>query len=431
MSRATGRERLTILCWDLWPSGPLASALALARWVSGHGPGAPAAVEVEVVSLWDGPWRAAFGAVADVHVVNGGDGEDGGGRDGDPPWQESFDLDGVARPSGGSRRSRRGSPSAVVPDGLRDLGLRRAADGVRGTLLRRRLARDVSPVWLAGAPGARLLHYVPERRPVVAHHGEHADRPDRLPDLSAEDLALLAERPDRWIAGGERAEADLRSWGARAPVTVVPDLLLLDETQPDCAEVRTRLAAEHGIDPGAPLVVSTGAIDWWDTPDAFLQVAWEVHRRPGHDDVRFLWLGEHSDHRMLWPLRHDIAHAGLSDVVHVVCTGTPTSPVLTCADVVLLSRRGAWAPTDLRGLEAIAASLVRWPLHGEAPGRRGATTVVPALDDRAMADAVIGRLHEERGAGSEEGTIGVRNRHTARRVGPVLLDILRSARRGA
>ncbi len=425
MSRSSDRERLTILCRDLWPSGSLASALALARWLTSGGPGNSVAVDVEVVSLWDGPWRAAFEATADVHVVNG---EDGERRLGGTPWEESFDLDGVARPSTGPRRSRRRRVSEVVPDLLRDLDLRRAADGARGTLLRRRLARDDSPIWLAGASGARLLHYVPANRPVVVHHGEYADRPDHLPDLTPEDLALLLERPDGWIAGGERAGDDLRSWGASAPVAVVPDLLLLDETQPDCAEVRTRLAAEHGIDPGSPLVVSSGSIDWWDTPDAFVQVAWEVHRRPGHEDVRFLWLGEHSDRRMLWPLRHDIAHAGLGEVVHVACTSTATSPVLTCADVVVLSRRGTLTPTDLRGLEAIAASLVRWPLNGEAPGRRGATTVVPALDDRAMAEAVIDRLHEEQDPGSAGDATGVRNRHTARRVGPALLDVLRSTR---
>ena len=85
MSGSTGRGHLTILCRDLWPSGSLASALALARWLTDGGPGDPIAVEVEVVSLWDGPWRAAFEATADVHVVNGEGGErrlgDPGARD--------------------------------------------------------------------------------------------------------------------------------------------------------------------------------------------------------------------------------------------------------------------------------------------------------------------------------------------------------------
>lgn len=409
--------RVTILCGDLGPEASVASALALARWLHREQGG----TKVDVIGLWGGPWRSAFEAVAEVHVVNDDRAEHAFAS------RDSFDLDGVVQGDDGRGTVKRLCPADAVPALLRDLKMQRLADGVKGALVRRRLGRGASPIWLAGASAARLLHYVPRSRPVVAHQSEFGPLPAEHTRLTNEDLAVLAARPDRWITGGDDAKSALGEWGVKAPVEVIPDLLLLDEEQPDCSAVRARLAVEHGISPEAPLVASGGAIDWWEVPDSFVQVAWNLHRRPGYEDVRFLWLGEHSTQQMLWPLRHDIRHAGLEGIVHIADYQSAPSPLLTCADAVVLTRRGQWAPTDLRDLEAVATGVARWALPGESPGMQGATAIVSPLDDRAMADAVVRLLGLSEDGSARRRARGTRQRHTARQVGPEILRILRNA----
>jgi hypothetical protein len=393
----SGRDsRLTILCDDLRPSRATAGALALCRWVDAvDGPARP-----DVVALRGGPWRGAFAAVAAVHVVN----DDDPAPEGSPA---AVDLDGVVPDEARSRRRL----AEALPALVRDVGLRRVADGLKGSYLRRRLRSAAGPIWLVDPRAARLLHYVPPERRVVAHLWSRDPSPGA--DLASEDRRLLLERPDAWVVGDEDGVTTLQAAGVEAPTTSVPDLLLFDEDRPGFNELRAQLAGDPGISADAPLVVALGDVDWWDTPDAFVQVAWYLHRTPGHEHVQFLWVAGGGSERDTWPLRHDIRHAGLEGTVHVLHGSSRPSHVLTAADVVLDSRRGA-APRSTGEVSpaALLPTAVGWADTGGS------------YPDEAALAAAVARAVDRAAATGEPAGPSLRDRHRARAVAPALLAAL-------
>ena len=369
---------VTILCGDLGPSPANASAIALGLWLGD----APRHRPVDVVTLWPGTWAGALAAAGPVWTVN-----NMAGPDLTPP-DHILDL-----AQHGDRPPTRPLPADMaargLAGGLHRLGLTRAADVARGWALRRRLAAHDGPVWLAGAAGARLLHYLPPGRRVVAHQGAFDPPIDQVVD-DAGDLAVLRRRVDAWVAGSALAEAAVRDAGITAPVTVVPDLVHTRATVGDRAATRRRLA-DGGIPADATLVASWGEFDWWDAPDLFVQVAWDVVRR-GPADVHLLWIAGRATDRMLWPLRHDITHAGLTGRVHVTAPDVRPVDALAAADVVAVTRRGVVSPAQIREIETLGGPVVRFAQPDEPTGRAGGTSVVPFLDDRAMADEVLAVL---------------------------------------
>lgn len=267
----------------------------------------------------------------------------------------------------------------------------------------RRLLAGTGPVLVAGPGGARLLHWVPAAAgPVVAVLNE---RGNGLEGLAEVDRALLVSRVDRWVAGSARRRAELVEAGADPGVIVeVPDLVDLvdfegaEAAAPDLVQsVRAELSEIDGIDPEAPLVVGVGAVDWWTVPDAFVRVAWELLRRPEAADVRVAWLADGATDRMLWPLRHDLDHAGLGRSVAVVRSDRPRWQLLAAADVLLDTRLGDAPAVGLAEAEVIGLPVVGFggpaPSTGAAGlGEADGVDRVAHLDVDAAVDAVLTRL---------------------------------------
>lgn len=362
MSAPGPRPTIRLLLGSLEPSEALSSTLTFLEWCARE----PRPASVQVIALHPGAAAEQVRSLAPTVVVY------------DPlGW----------------------SPSRIA----QRLRLQRAASVLRGLEVTWRLRGD-DPVYVADPAGGRLLHRLSSGRAnVVAHL--HATS-DGLAHLDDADGAILAERADHWIVGTDLQAEQLRAAGVDRPSTRLPDLLTLpgmdDLTEDIVATSRARLSTEHGIAAGARIVAGIGNVDWWSVPDAFVRVAWEVLRRPGTEDVHFLWDADGASDRMLWPLRHDIRHAGLEGRVHIDPGERRPWHHIAASDVLISTRLGDHQPTGHREA-ALMGRPVIWfadpdaadPLVAPSEG-----TSVPHLDVDAMADAVVASLAAKRGDGA-------------------------------
>lgn len=347
--------RLLILLGSLRPSEPLAATLEFLEW--GRRPAN--LVLPEVVALEDGAWAERVAEVSALSVVQGAQG---------------------IRPARWAQRA----------------GSQRLARAIRSADLRRRLTAKDAVVYVADPRGARLLHWLGSgRRRVVAHL--HAFGPG-LTGLDAVDRKALIEQTDRWIVGSPARERELEAACLpRERARLLPDLLAAEAADefPTQAVTRSILADEHGVPSTASLVCSQGCIDWWSVPDAFVRVAWELVRRRPDGELHALWLADGATERMLWPLRHDIRHAGLESRVHVV--GPTPTPVacIAASDVFLSTRLGGEGPSGQREAVMLRRPVVWFQNETAAPQLDDHQGVgVPYLDVDAMVEAVLSLLDD-------------------------------------
>lgn len=383
-------DRVEVLVGSLEPSEPLSSTITFLDWCRSRADGPT----MEVLALHPGTAATAVRAAAPTRVV--------------------YD------PQGWS-----------VPRVVQRAGLQKAAASLRAAELRRRL-QIRGPVYVADVDAARLLHRLgPDAGPVVTHLHATARGLGHLDDA---DRRVLVQRTDTWIAGSDRARDEAIAAGVD-PATIVdlPDLLSLPGIggldADFVASVRRDLAERLQLPVDAPLAVGIGSVDWWQVPDAFLRVAWEVVRRDGGSGAQFLWVADGATDRMLWPLRHDIRHAGLESVVHIDTGERRPWHHIAAADVLVSSRLGDHEPIGHREAALLGVPVVWFDDPGRPPlldADRG--TSVPHLDIDAMADAVVaafGRDHAPDAGASPAGrpspwlpTVG----------GPAIVDLLVGAR---
>jgi len=358
---ADGRPTCLVLLGTLEPSEPLASTLAFLEWCRT----APDAPRVEVLALHPGTAADQVRALAPTTVV--------------------YDPQGWSLPRVAQR-----------------MGLQKPAAVLRALDLTRRL-RVSGPVYVPDPEAGWFLHRLGAHAgPVVVHlHAtssglQHVDPPDRQ---------ALVDRADRWIVGSDAmADVAAEAGADRSQVTELPDLLTLPgigELDADfLATVRRELHERHGIPVDAALAVGVGNVDWWTVPDAFVRIAWETTRRTTGRDVHFLWVADGATERMLWPLRHDIRHAGLEDRVHIETGSRRPWNLIAAGDVLVSSRLGDHEPIGHREA-ALMERPVLWFDDPEAPeplvdADHG--TAVPHLDIDAMAAAVAEAVTGERAA---------------------------------
>jgi hypothetical protein len=412
-------EEVTLLCGALGRDPAALAALELGRYLHARG------ARIDTVSLWDGGHHGPFAALGPVHVVN-------------PSRPAELDLgpdrldlladDGAAPIRRWDLRRVGSVASAATADAFRIAHRHAWADRAQGAFLRMLLRKPGRPIWVAGAEAARLLHYVPDDRPVVQHEPEGTLDPD-----DPEDRALLRDRPDAWVVATTALES-----AVAGPATVIADVALLPDAPAHRTTSRARLLRDLHLPEDTALVGSLGEVDWWEVSDAFVQVAWELVRRPDTERVHLVWLAGQSTDRELWPLHHDLHHAGLEDRVHVV-RGLDPAPLdaLAALDVVLLTRRGRVRFPQLRQVEGVGVPIVRWALPDATPPEEaghhlGHTALVRHLDERSAADAVLRLLQDpDASAAALDRADQVRAISGISRGGPKAAAVLSGARRRA
>lgn len=265
---------------------------------------------------------------------------------------------------------------------LQAAGRHRAADRLKGLRLRahlRRRSRRLPVVYLHGAVAGRMLGYLDGARPVVAHLHDLAEGPDPLAGLlEAPDAELLLARIDAAVVPSPSLEPVVAQQAGLAPERV-----RVRREYGDTSVGRDQL----GVPPDAAVVVAAGTEDWWRAPDPIVPIVWQVARR-AETDVRLVWCCRHDEPEALWPLRHDLAAAGLEHRAQILPTAAAVD-VLVLADVVLaVGRRGDLVPLadDLRfaGRPVVASDE-----SGLAERLPGQAVEVPYLDLAAAVDAVL------------------------------------------
>lgn len=340
-----------VLVTDL-EEGPVNRAvLQILPWLR-----AEAVDDVRVLSVMDGGIRRRFAAVTPVTAAN-------------------------------EYRPRR--PSTL----LREMCLGGVAEKARSVGLRRRLG--AGSVYLADVGAARLLHWVAPSARVVGHL--RRDDGARLAALDPEDRAVL-RRVDHWVVDDEAGSEVSEVFGIDgAQTTRFRETVPLERLWPQAlattrAERRLLLETEFGVPADTALVCSGGHIDFWHQTDVFLQFCWSVHLAHPDADAHFVWLAEDSTERMLWPLRHDIAHAGLDRWIHVVDRDPP--PLLECvaaADVFVRTNRHEMELAVSAAMGTIGTPRVEFDSgDGASEGR----VTVPWMDVQAMRDMVLGILED-------------------------------------
>ncbi len=341
---------ITILLGSLEPSEALSSTVAFIRWCTSSG------IEIRVLAMHGGTARDQVEVLAPTTVI--------------------YDPRGWTLPRIAQR-----------------FHLNRAARLLRSADLRRRLRID-GPVYIADAGGTRFLQWLgAEPRPVVVHLHGSGNGPL---DIDEADREISWRRTDRWIVGTPEHGDDLVAAGVSPDaVTRIPDLLALpaaaDLSSDFIATLRARLVDDHAIPEEAPLVLGVGSLDWWEVPDAFVRVAWEVTRQARSTNVHFLWVADGATERMLWPLRHDIRHAGLEGRVHVATAGIEPWQYIAAADALLGTRLGNHAPLGHRDAVAVGRPVVYFadPEAAEPLVEAAFGHAVAHMDVAAMADRLL------------------------------------------
>lgn len=269
---------------------------------------------------------------------------------------------------------------------LQRLGRHLAADRLKGLRLRRRLRRRRHEiVYVHGGRPARLVGYLDRTRPVVVHLHELEEVTDAeavpaaLAEVLGADAALVLGRADAAVVPEDHLVAPV------AEATALPVERV--QVQHEYGDVRMGRSALD-LPEAATLLVAMGTSDWWRAPEQVVPLFWRlVERLPGHD-LRLVWTCAEADAGAdaLWPLRHDLAAAGLEGRVQVVPTDAPLD-LLVLADVVLCVGRAADVQDHVPEL-LVAGRPVVVSDDGDLGRALGARAeVVPYLDLDAAAGA--------------------------------------------
>jgi glycosyltransferase involved in cell wall biosynthesis len=274
------------------------------------------------------------------------------------------------------------------------LRVRRAAQVLKGLRLRwwllRRRRADV--IYVNGLEAARIVAYLPERHPRVVVHVHDAGELD-APGLSPADLASIVERTRTFVAATDETAAALQDRLGLPPERIRRHDHFVAGADNLPASTRRPTRADLTLGPDDVVVGGIGTPDWWAAADQFVLLAWSLRRLRPDVAWRFLWIAGDDDERLLWPLRHDLANAGVDDVT-VIGTGRRPLDHLGVLDVLVLATR-----VEAQELVALEAGALGVPVVAtDNLAATGAIAelaeVVPYLDGAALAEAVVGLVED-------------------------------------
>lgn len=282
--------------------------------------------------------------------------------------------------------------------------------------------RQVDLVYVNGARAARILGFLPASHPPVV---VHVHDPAELDTLDPADRALVRERTRRFVAASDEVVEALVDWGVdRAGIVRHDHFLAGADHLP--ASTRRPTRDDLGLDDDHLVIGGIGTADWWAAADHFVVLAWALRRARPDVGLRFLWIAGDDDERVLWPLRHDLANAGVADVTVVGLGRRPLDYVAVMDVLVLATRVGTH---DLIALEAAAAGVpvvATDNLAGHGTLAELAETVT-YLDTDALVSAILSVVEDDanRRRCVERGREVAQQHHDVSVGGPALLEVLR------
>jgi glycosyltransferase involved in cell wall biosynthesis len=316
--------------------GPPIVLLALVRWLAAHIP-----LRVSVLFLEGGPLVEAYGAVADVWVL-----DDVGPADELRPAGPWPVLDQAAH-----RWVEQAGPDLVVVNSA------------------------------ASAPG---LAYVPEDVPVVTF----AHELDLAHHWYERAGGALRARSAHFLAGSGAIAEMLHTTEGIDEDRITLRYEFIEDGGGAAATAEHASEVVHtstGVTPGSLLVGTCGVLEWRKGPDLFIQAAAALRAQAPDLDVHWMWIGG-TETFGLARLLAEADRAGVADCVHFVGAQPDTAALIAILDVFVLPSRQDGFP-----LVCLEAASQRVPFvcfdQGGMPelARAGAGAVVPygAVDDLA------------------------------------------------
>jgi glycosyltransferase involved in cell wall biosynthesis len=305
------------------------------------------------------------------------------------------------------------------------LRVRRAAQVLKGARLRwwLRRRRSVDVIYVNGLEAARIVGYLPRSHPPVVVHVHGLAEVESSP-LSDVDRAAVLDRARAFVAASDEVAAALVALGV-APDRIHRHDHFVGGADQLPASIERPTRAQLGLGDGELVVGGIGTADWWAAADQFVLVAWALRTRRPDLPLRFVWIAGDDDPKVLWPLRHDLANAGVDDIT-VVTEGRRPLDYLAVMDALVLSTRVE--SQELVALEAAAGGVVVVATDNVA--RHTAVddlaVVVPYLDLDALVGAILAVMDdpEARAEQVARGRAVALDRHDVTVGGPALLDLL-------
>jgi glycosyltransferase involved in cell wall biosynthesis len=157
------------------------------------------------------------------------------------------------------------------------------------------------------------------------------------------------------------------------------------------------MAAEIGIPENARIVGGCGVVYWLKGCDLFLQLALSIRARESSVPVHLVWLGAKPSGDGFYPFQHDLARAGLTDIVHFIGSRPNPLDYIAAFDVFALVSRADAFPLAI--MEAAALEVPTVCFDGAGGAREfveaDAGRVVPYLDLGVMAERVLELLRDD------------------------------------
>lgn len=210
-------------------------------------------------------------------------------------------------------------------------------------------------------------------------------------NIDESDRAFLLSHVERYAAVSNHTAAYLGSLGIdRERIVVIPPAVDIGGGTP-------RVPSADG---SRPIVIGSGGVtDWRKGTDLWLLLAHELRRIAPDANVRFVWFGgQHIDDRSAWPIRHEVDHLGLRDVVEFVGPVADPGAVLSHLDIFVSTAREDAAPLVCAEAAGHGVPVITFDSGGAAElvadGRCG--VVVPYPDVASMATAVLELVVDER-----------------------------------
>lgn len=266
------------------------------------------------------------------------------------------------------------------------------------------------------------------RLPVIAYVHELDSMIRQYGDTNFMQVSRCATR---WVAGSRQVAANLAARGINPGlVDTVPGFIsavALERRPANPAAVRAR----WNIPAETFLVLGSGFRNWRKGKDLFIQLALAVRRAACSRPIRFLWVGGRDGDDEWYQASHDVAHAGLQDIVRLVPeVDNHADYSAACDALATVSRED---PFPLTNLEAgyYGKPVLCFADAGGSPEyvEEDAGFVVPYLDVAAMAEKIV-LLATDPAQCRRLGVRAarkVRERHEVQIAGPLLLSILRNA----
>ena len=280
-------------------------------------------------------------------------------------------------------------------------------------------------VYLNSVSSLRSIQHATRTCPLVLHvHELEFAVASSLPG-HAEALIHVA---DHYIAVSGPVQRMLIEQFGTPPTAV--DLItgFLPDDEAACnARLPAEARAELGLDPGTPMVLGCGTVEWRKGIDIFIATAAALARQPSAPPIRWYWVGG-GDEVLRRGAQLEITKAGLDGVVTLVPEQADPSVFYEASDLLFLSSR-----EDPYPLVVLEAALRERPVvcqenSGGAVDfvARGAGLVVRYLDIDALGDAVLTILSDAALA-SAMGRLGRRivlEEHLASQVCPAIGEVL-------